>query len=64
MKKTSLWDAIERDGFRVYDGFIDFIKYHYAPHDNKLAYKIEDTVNSWMVDMMADLDSKYGQINK
>lgn len=60
--KEGLWQAIESDCYQVYDSFVDFIKGHYAPNDNELAYKIEDDINAWMVKMMADLDSKYNAI--
>lgn len=56
-----LWDAIERDNYKVYDAFVDFIKDYYAPNDNKKAYEIEDVVNNLMGNMFAELDSKYGK---
>lgn len=56
-----LWNAIEMDNYQVYDNFVDFIKNYYAPNDDNKAYEIEDSVNDWIVQMMEDLDSKYGK---
>lgn len=58
--REGLWNAIERDGYQIYDTFVDFIKNYYAPNDDNKAYEIENNVNDWMVQMMEDLDSKYG----
>ena len=56
-----LWNAIEMDNYEVYDNFVDFIKNYYAPNDDNKAYEIENSVNDWIVQMMEDLDSKYGR---
>lgn len=60
--EKSIWDAIEEDGYKRYDAFVDLIKDTLAPlnpQENEKAYEIEDKVNAYMTKMFDQLEKEY-----
>ena len=53
---TKIWDAIEQDGYEKYDAFVSLIKDTIAPNDDEKAYKVEDVVNTFMVQMFNTIE--------
>lgn len=55
-RMTKIWDAIEQDGYEKYDAFVSLIKDTIAPNDDEKAYKVEDVVNTFMVQMFNTIE--------
>lgn len=45
-----IYSAIEKDGWKSYDAFIDLVKNAVEPTDNDKAYKVEDYLNKVLSD--------------